>query len=154
MIVSIFTSLETAAPMTSHESIEAVTQTGLSGDRYATGKGFYTGVVEWDAHVTFIEEEPFLSLAVSRGLQIDPKELRRNIVTRGVDLESLIGREFQIGERAIFRGRKAWPPCSHIVKLSGRKEIFQYLAKQTGIGADVLVGGVIRVGDVIQILPK
>ncbi len=154
MIVAIFTALETIAPMRSHESIEAIAGKGIAGDRYATGKGFYTGVPEWDAHVTLIQEEPFTALAASHGVQMDPRELRRNILTRGTDLDSLVGRNFQIGEQAVFRGRKAWPPCSHIVKLSGRVEIFKYLAKQTGIGADVLVGGTIRVGDAIQVLAK
>ncbi len=152
MIISILTSQETVAPMIGHQCIEAIAGKGLSGDRYATGKGFYAGVIEWDAHVTLIQEEPFSALAMNHGVQIEPKELRRNIVTRGVDLRSLIGRDFQIGDRAIFRGRKAWPPCSHIVKLSGRREIFHFLAEQTGIGVDVLVGGTIRVGDVIRML--
>jgi hypothetical protein len=138
MVISLFTSPGTAAPMTRHESIEAVAGVGLAGDRYATGKGFYSGVSEWDAHVTLIAMEPFVDLAEMHGVQIEPEVLRRNIVTRGVDLNALIGREFRIGEQAVFRGRKAWPPCSHIVKLSGRTEIFQYLAKQTGIG---VVGG-------------
>ena len=139
--------------MTMHQSIEAIASQGLSGDRYATGKGFYTGVTEWDAHVTLIEEEPFTSLAAMHDVHIDPKELRRNIVTRGIDLASLVGRDFRIGDQAIFHGRKLWPPCTHIVKLSGKREIFQHLARQTGIGVDVLVGGSIRVGDAIHILP-
>ena len=151
MVISISTAPETGAPTIRHQSIEAIAGKGLEGDRYATGKGFYTGVIEWDAHLTLMEEEPFTSLATSHGVEIDPNILRRNIVTRGTDLRSLIGREFQVGERAVFRGRKAWPPCSHIVKLSGRKEIFQYLAEQTGIGADVLVGGPIKVGDEIRL---
>jgi MOSC domain-containing protein YiiM len=122
---------------------------GLAGDRYATGKGFYSGMSEWDAHVTLIQQEPFELLAAEHGVQLDPKELRRNLVTRGVNLYSLIGREFRIGEQVVLRARKAWPPCAHIVKFSGRTEIFKYLAKQCGIGADVLVGGTIRVGDPI-----
>ena len=154
MVASIFTSSETTAPVISHQSIEAIAEKGLLGDRYATGKGFYTGVVEWDAHVTLIEEEPFSALAATHGVHIDPMELRRNIVTRGTNLNALIGRSFRIGEQAVFRGRKAWPPCSHIVKLSGKREIFQYLARQTGIGVDVLVGGTFHVGDAVQILPN
>lgn len=154
MVVAIFTSEETTAPMTGHQSIEAIAGKGLSGDRYATGKGCYTGVIEWDAHVTLIQEEPFVSLTANHGVRIDPKDLRRNILTRGTDLCSLIGRDFRIGDQAVFRGRKAWPPCSHIVKLSGRREIFQYLASQTGIGVDVVAGGVIHVGDRIQLLPR
>ncbi len=154
MIVAIFTSVDTKAPVTGHQSIEAIAGKGLSGDRYATGKGFYSGVTEWDAHVTLIQEEPFISLAADHGVQIDPKDLRRNLLTRGTDLSSLVGRDFRIGDQAVFRGRKAWPPCSHIVKFSGRREIFQYLANQTGIGADVVAGGVIHIGDRIQLLPE
>src|SRR4051812_15389418 len=120
MVISISTAPETGAPTISHQTIEAIAGKGLDGDRYATGKGFYTGVIEWDAHLTLMAEEPFTSLAASRAVQIDPNALRRNIVTRGIDLQSLIGCEFQIGEHAICRGRKAWPPCTHIVNLSGR----------------------------------
>jgi MOSC domain-containing protein YiiM len=82
---------------------------------------------------------------------LEPKELRRNLVTRGIDLNSLIGRRFRIGDQVVLRGRKPWPPCAHIVKLSGRTEIFKYLSKQSGIGADVLAGGMIQVGDPIAL---
>ena len=152
VIVAIYTSPESMQPTQSHERIEAIRNEGLWGDRYATGKGFYSGVVEWDAHVTLIEHEPFDQLEASQCVQISPELLRRNFVTRGVALASLIGRDFQVGESAVFHGRKVWPPCSHIVNFSGRVEIFKYLAKQTGIGADVLVGGPIRVGDPIELL--
>lgn len=154
MVVSIFTSEESSAPMIGHEWIEAIAAKGLTGDRYATGKGFYTGVPEWDAHVTLIEEEPFASLAALHDVHIDPKELRRNIITRKVDLRSFVGHDVRIGDQSVLRIRKEWPPCSHVVKLSGRREIFQYLAKQTGIGADVIIGGVMRVGDTIQVVSR
>lgn len=152
MLAAIFISLESAAPMEALESAKAIATKGLAGDRYATGRGFYTGVVEWDAHVTLVASEPFAELEKQHGIKLDPAALRRNLVTKGVDLESLIGAEFRIGEQAVFRGRKAWPPCSHIVKLSGRTEIFEYLARQCGIGADVLLGGTIRRGDRIVVL--
>ncbi|MES2708613.1 MAG: MOSC domain-containing protein [Verrucomicrobiota bacterium] len=154
MIAAILTSPESNAPMSSHPDIEALAGAGLSGDRYATGKGFYTGVAEWDAHVTLIQREVFETLAAEHGVEIGPADLRRNLITTDIDLNSLIGRDFQIGEKAVFHGRKAWPPCTHIVQQSGRREIFQYLARQTGIGADVLVSGTIRVGDTIQLLSK
>jgi len=149
MILEILTSPKSEEPTRSLESIEVVAGKGLVGDRYATGKGFYSGVVEWDAHVTLIAREPFDALKSTHGVDLEPRVLRRNLVTSGIDLDSLIGREFQIGVQAVFRGRKAWPPCAHIVKFSGRKEIFQFLARQSGIGADVLIGGTIHVGDPI-----
>jgi MOSC domain-containing protein YiiM len=138
-------------PMVSHEVIDVIANVGIAGDRYATGQGFYTGVSEWDAHVTLIQQEPFDILAAEHGVSIEPGELRRNLVTRGIDLDALIGRRFRIGGQAVLRGRKAWPPCAHIVKHSGRVEIFKFLARQCGIGADVLVSGTIRVGDPIVV---
>ena len=154
MLLTILTSSASKQPIESHGCIDVIANTGLAGDRYATGKGFYSGMSEWDAHVTLIQQEPFDLLAAEHGVQLDPKELRRNLVTRGVNLYSLIGREFRIGEQVVLRARKPWPPCAHIVKLSGRTEIFKYLAKHCGIGADVLVGGTIRVGDAIVVADR
>ena len=151
MLVAILTSSESAAPMESHGKIEVVAGKGLAGDRYTTGKGHYSGVVQWDAHVTLVAEEPF-SEAARQGVALMPVVLRRNLVTRGIDLKALIGREFRVGDEVVLRGRKAWPPCSHVVKLSGRTEIFRYLAGGTGIGADALVGGMIRLGDRVEVL--
>lgn len=151
MLAAILTSPASLEPVTSHESIEVVAGVGLAGDRYATGKGFYSGMTEWDAHVTLIQQEAFDRLLVEHGVQLSPNELRRNLVTRGVNLDILLGRDFRIGERVLLRTRKLWPPCAHIVKCSGRVEIFKYLGKQCGIGASVLVGGTIRVGDPIVV---
>jgi MOSC domain-containing protein YiiM len=110
MLVAILTSPASALPVISHESIEVAADVGLANDRYATGHGFYSGVSEWDADVTLIQQEPFEVLAAEHGLHIDPKELRRNLVTRGIDLSSLIGRRFRIGGDVVLRCRKLWPP--------------------------------------------
>jgi MOSC domain-containing protein YiiM len=154
MLDAILTSIQSEAPMQDHPRIEAIAGQGLAGDRYATGKGFYTGVKVWDAHVTLIEREAFDHLATNDGVVFDPAELRRNLITRGVELESLIGKTFKIGDQAVFRGRKAWPPCMHLAKLSGRREILRCFASQGGIGADVVVGGQISVGDPILLLSE
>ncbi|MFO0952357.1 MAG: hypothetical protein U0835_14655 [Isosphaeraceae bacterium] len=148
MLAQIITSPASGQPIVGHDSAILIPGAGIAGDRYATGRGFYSGVKEWDGHVTLIRLEPFEALA-AQGVAIDPRDLRRNLVTRGIDLASLIGRRFRVGNEAILRGRKAWPPCVHIVKQSGRTEIFKFLSKDSGIGADVLVGGKIRVGDPI-----
>lgn len=153
MLIGIFTALERGQPMSAHESIEVI-PTGLSGDRYATGKGFYSGDTDWDAHVTLIQQEPFDELLAQHGMTIAPRDLRRNLVTKNISLKWLIGQDFQVGETVVLRGRKAWPPCKHIIDLTGRGEAINYLAKQCGIGADVLVGGTIRVGDAIFALGK
>jgi MOSC domain-containing protein YiiM len=149
MIVRIYSAPKSNVEMISYRSCQAIADKGLEGDRYALGTGFYSGVAEWDAHITLMQIEPLESLAAAHDCHLDPKVLRRNLITRGVDLSSLIGRQFRVGPAVVLRGRKAWPPCSHIVKQSGRKEIFQYLARDTGIGADIVVGGTISLGDAI-----
>ena len=150
-IVRIFAGPATGQDLTAYRSRLAIASKGLEGDRYALGTGFYSGVSEWDAHVTLIQMEPLEMLGQDHGGTLDPKTLRRNLVTRGIDLSSLIGREFRVGPEAVLRGRKLWPPCTHLVKQSGRPEIFKHLARDCGIGADILIGGLITLGDNIEL---
>ena len=152
MIHSIYTSPRTEAPQQSHQSIEAIAGQGLAGDRYSTGKGHYSGVKEWDAHVTLMDRGPFLRLQADHDIEVDPALLRRNLLTESIDLNLLIDKTFQVGDEVILKTRKLWPPCTFIVEQTGRKEIFEFLAKSTGIGASVLQGGTIQVGDSIKIL--
>ena len=77
--------------------------------------------------------------------------LRRNLVTSGINLESLIGHDFQCGD-AILRGTKRFPPCAHLAYLVGDRNVLKYLAHSGGIGAEVIQGGVIRVGDGIALV--
>ncbi len=151
MLNAILTSPASLEPVICHESIEVIAGIGLAGDRYATGKGFYSGMSEWDAHVTLIQQEVFDWVKSEHGVELHPRELRRNLVTRGVNLYTLLQHDFRIGDQVVLRARKLWPPCAHIVKFSGRVEIFKYLGKHCGIGASVLVGGTIRVGDAIVV---
>lgn len=153
LLTAILTSPASKMPIVTHETAEVIANVGIRGDRYATGQGFYSGVSEWDAHVTLIQQEPFDELAARHGIDLRPGELRRNLVTCGIELGSLVGKRFRIGGQVILRGRRAWPPCAHIVKHSGRIEIFKFLARQCGIGADVLISGTIRVGDPIVVEP-
>ncbi|MBI1325910.1 MOSC domain-containing protein [bacterium] len=151
-LLTILTSEETGRPMTSHESVELIAGQGIAGDRYATGRGYYSGVTEWDAQITLIEQEPFDSQDLTKGQKVDPEDLRRNLVTTGVDLTRLIGVRFRIGDTAVLRGTKLWPPCSYIVRSTGKPEIFTKIGRKSGIGAEVLVSGPIRAGDPIVIL--
>ena len=152
MIRSIFTSEKTGAGLKFHNSASLIAGKGIEGDRYATGKGLYSRVKKWDANLTIIAEEPFLKLKEEKGIFVDPKDLRRNIIVKDVDLSSIVGKEFKIGEEAICLGRDYWPPCAYIVEQTGRKEIFKHLARHCGIGVTVLKGGKIKRGDKIELL--
>ena len=152
MIRAIFTSEKSDALLKFHNSVNLLKGKGIEGDRYATGKGLYSGIKKWDANITIIAEEPFLELKREKGIFIDPKDLKRNIIVKGVELSKLVGAEFKIGEEVICFGRDYWPPCKYIVEKTGRKEIFKYLAMHCGIGATVIRGGKIKRGDTFNLI--
>jgi MOSC domain-containing protein YiiM len=69
-------------------------------------------------------------------------------VTRGVALNHFIDREFAVGD-AVFRGARLCEPCGHLEKLTV-KGIVRGLIHRGGLRAEVVRGGIIRVGDVIS----
>jgi MOSC domain-containing protein YiiM len=150
-VISILTAPTKGEPMVPSESIEAVTGKGLAGDRYALGTGVYSGDPAWDAEVTLIQQEAIDSINAEHDAAFTPEMLRRNLVTRNIDIQELYGREFKIGS-ATFRGVKDWPPCSYIAKLNNSAELPKYFARCAGIGAIVVTSGTIRAGDEIELL--
>lgn len=150
-IVRIWISPSTGEPTASVEEIEAIENKGLVGDRYYLGKGYYTGDKVWDAHVTLIEQEAHDAASSQVAEPFATDCLRRNVVTQGIDLMSLIGSQFQIGD-AIFEGTKFWPPCSYINSLNPGRDVLKKFAKSSGIGANVVRSGIFRVGDEIRTL--
>ena len=74
----------------------------------------------------------------------------RNIVTRNVPLNHLVGKEFTIGEVRI-RGIRLCEPCDHLQKLTGKK-VLKGLIHRGGLRAQILTKGTIRVGDKIQVI--
>jgi hypothetical protein len=123
------------------EAVVAVAGQGLEGDRYLAGTGtFPPGHLPGGA-LTLIEAEVCESFAPL----LEPGEHRRNIVTRGIDLNALVGHEFTIGE-ARCRGVRLCEPCTVADGYSSRS-ILRPLVHRGGLRADILVGGLIRVGD-------
>src|SRR5438067_2390434 len=86
---------ETPIPV---ERAEAVAGAGLAGDRYAIGAGTYSNGPKSGRQVTLIEAEAIDELASAHGLKLPAAAARRNLVTRGVNLTSLIGCAFSIGD--------------------------------------------------------
>ena len=151
-IQSIYIARAKSEPMIQLDGCEMIAGKGIAGDRYADGKGFYSGVKEWDAHVTLIEGEAIDAVNTGSDEVITPEMLRRNLVTDDIRLDSLVGKPFKIGENVVLEGRKKWPPCRYIVKLNDKPEILKYFAYAGGIGANVIVGGSIKTGDQIELI--
>jgi MOSC domain-containing protein YiiM len=130
------------------KEVQAIAGCGLQGDRYCKRTGYWTGVDECEA--TFIQAEHLDEIAQTTQLRVHHGEHRRNIVTRGINLETLRGKQFQVGE-AIFEYDRPRPPCSYIEGLT-QPGMTRALVRRGGICVRVVRSGAIRVGDAIGVL--
>jgi hypothetical protein len=127
------------APMELVDEAQAVAGRGLTGDRYFVAAGTFSNPYSDGHELTLIEAE------VVDGLGLPPEEARRNVVTRGIDLNALVGRRFRVGEAECV-GRRLCEPCAHLQRLT-HPGILRDLVHRGGLRADIVSGGAIRVGD-------
>jgi MOSC domain-containing protein YiiM len=143
-VESIYIASDAAAPTHSVKAARAVPGSGLEGDRYALGVGTFSKPLP-DRELTLIEVEAIEALKREYNFELAPGAARRNLVTRGVALNHLVGTDFQIGDVKI-RGIRLCEPCEHLQRLTGG-EIIKGLAHRGGLRAQILTEGTIRVGD-------
>jgi MOSC domain-containing protein YiiM len=132
------------APVRPLEAVDAVAGVGLAGDRNHREGGDSPG-----RDLTLIEAEEIEQLARNHGIDLAPGETRRNITTRGIRLNDLVGKEFWIGE-VLARAVKINEPCQYLQDLVG-KPILKPLAHRAGIRADLLTDGRISIGDRVEV---
>ncbi len=138
-------------PMRSAETVRAVPGFGLEGDRYFTGQGtFSPNPRKPDFELTLIEQEEIERFATESQRTFTAASARRNIVTKGVRLNDLAGREFLIGEVRV-RGIRLCEPCSHLARISF-PETLKGLVHRGGLRAQILTEGILRVGDSIRVI--
>ncbi|MBI4540203.1 MAG: MOSC domain-containing protein [Gemmatimonadetes bacterium] len=147
-IVSIHITPAAGAAIRSVAEARAVPGKGLEGDRYATGTGFYSGNPRGHDEITLIEVETIEALARDHAITIGPGDARRNLVTRGVALNHLVGREFRVGEVRL-RGLRLCEPCGHLESLT-QPGVKSALVHRGGLRAQLLTEGTIRAGDPVQ----
>jgi len=132
-------------PMRRLERATLVAGVGIEGDRYATRTGKYSAKHHIDRQITLIEAETLDALARDFGIDLSPAEHRRNLTTRGVPLNHLVGRYFRLGECVLFGGRLN-VPCRYLEDLVGKK-VFKPLLNRSGLNCRIVVGGVLRAAD-------
>jgi len=147
-LVSIFVSPKAGMPMESRESARAVPGSGLEGDRYFDGVGYWSNHPGEGREVTLIEIEAIEALAREKNIEIPPELARRNLVTRGVPLNHLVGREFQVGSVRLM-GKRLCEPCQYLEALT-TKGVLTGLLHRGGLRADIVLGGTIRIGDAVS----
>jgi len=120
---------------------EVVASVGIIGDRYAAHLGHWSDPKWPDQELTLVEGE------VADAMEIDAGLLRRNIVTRGIRLDDLLGRTVHIGD-AVIIGIRRCDPCGYLDGLT-RPGLARALAGRGGVRAHILQGGQIHVADQI-----
>lgn len=148
-VVSIHLARAGGAPVQEVAEVRAVAGKGLDGDRYSNGSGTYSRPRhDPAAEATLIESEALEALKRDHDIELAPGSSRRNIMTRGIDLNQLVGREFTVGAVRL-RGIRLCEPCAHLQKLT-RAGVMRGLAHRGGLNAEILTDGTIRVGDMIE----
>jgi hypothetical protein len=132
------------------EVAQAVAGRGLAGDRYAAGAGTFTprGGERPGYDLTLMAAEVLDELTAA-GTSVDFAATRRNVLTRGIDINALVGRSFLIGD-VRCAGRRLCEPCVHLDRLSG-PGLLRPLIHQGGLRVDVLSDGEIRLGAPIRL---
>lgn len=144
-VEAVFIAARGSEPMKRVQEVRAVPG-GLEGDRYLMRTGYWTSVDECE--VTMIEAEALDE--ISDSVAVGNGEHRRNIVTRGVSLRELAGKQFRIGE-ALLAFERPRPPCRYIESLTEPGMTRALAARRGGICVRVVEEGVIRVGDLIEV---
>lgn len=135
-------------PMRAVEQVHAVPGAGLESDRYATRKGQYSDHPGTAHDLTLIEAEIVESLTEEEGISLDLGQTRRNVTTRGIRLNDLVGRRFSVGN-VLCDGVRLCEPCDYLAGLIG-KPVLRPLVHRAGLRAVIVTEGEIRVGDEVS----
>ena len=130
------------------ERVVIVPGRGIEGDRYFDGRGSFSRWPGEGRAVTFIEAEAIDAILREHNVDLRDGRSRRNIVVSGGGLMELNGKKFRIGE-VVLRGARECAPCRHLERLLG-DELMESMKGRGGLRANVVEGGTIRVGDVIE----
>ncbi|MGY1723295.1 MOSC domain-containing protein [Blastococcus sp. SYSU DS0533] len=147
-LLEIWSTHEAAAPLRRMPSARLLPGVGLEGDRYALGGGTWARYPNLEKQLTLVDRDDVTAVAAEVGGEFSTADTRRNLVTTGVDLPSLVGRWFAVGDALLF-GVKRCPPCTHLERLTGLK-LVKAMVHRGGINAAVFGGAVIAEGAVVR----
>ncbi|MCB1736403.1 MAG: MOSC domain-containing protein [Gammaproteobacteria bacterium] len=141
---------DSGADMRAVSEIEAIVGRGLEGDRYADGKGHWR--LTDGCEVTLVSAEALRQAEQRSGVPLSNGAHRRNLVVSGIALEALRRHVLKIGE-VQFAFHKLRPPCAYLDRVA-RPGSAKALKGAGGVGLRVIRGGVLRVGDTVEVLTQ
>ncbi len=125
-------------------SIEVKADKGIVGDRH------FSDFNDPYCQLSLIESENIDYYNTKYGLNIPHIDFRRNIVTKKIELNNLIGKKFLIGEVEV-EGVDLCRPCKHLTQMLNQENILKEFLKRGGIRCRILTSSKISVGDKIEI---
>jgi MOSC domain-containing protein YiiM len=123
-------------------SVRARAGRGLEGNRY-----FFDGKAPSGTALTLIAAEAVEAMEREHGISIETRESRRNVVTRGIDVNELVGKRFRVGDVECL-GVELCEPCRDLEQMT-QPGIIKGLLHRGGLNADILSDGEISVGDAV-----
>jgi MOSC domain-containing protein YiiM len=147
-VAAIYVAPAEGKPMEERGEVQALAGVGLEGDRYALLAGKFSRPADLSKQaVTLIEREAIEAAREEYGVELDEAETRRNLVTEGVPVNHLLGKEFTVGGIRM-RGDELAEPCTYLESLT-RDGVRLALIHRGGLRAEILDDGPIRVGDAV-----
>jgi MOSC domain-containing protein YiiM len=133
------------------QRVLAIPGRGLDGDRhFFTGPGVQS---KRDRELTLIATEALEALDAEHGIKLTAAESRRNLGTRGIDLNALEGRRFRVGDIEC-EGIELCEPCRRLERLTQKRGVIRGLVHRGGLRAAILSEGEIAVGDEVAAVPE
>ena len=125
-------------------SIKVLANQGIVGDRH------FNEFNDPYNQITLIESENIDYYNIKYGLNIPYKDFRRNIITKGIKLNDLVGKRFKIG-KVELEGIDLCRPCKHLSEILDQDNIIKEFLRRGGLRCQILTSSTIEVGDKINI---
>tara|TARA_B100001057_G_scaffold499686_1_gene611297 strand:+ start:106 stop:546 length:441 start_codon:yes stop_codon:yes gene_type:complete len=125
-------------------SIDVLANKGILGDRH------FQEFNDPFNQLSLIESENIDYYNTKYGLNIPYKDFRRNIITKGIKLNDLVGKKFQIGKVDV-EGIDLCRPCRHLCEVLNQDNIIKEFLRRGGLRCQILSSYSIEVGNKIKI---
>jgi MOSC domain-containing protein YiiM len=146
-VLALFTAPNAQAPMQSVAEAQLEAGKGIVGDRYYLEIGTFSEKLRGtpDSEVTLVESEEIERFNQTQGLTLGFGDIRRNIITRDIRLNDLVGQHFQVGD-VVLEGLRLCEPCAHLASIV-TSTVLPGLVHRAGLRARIVSGGRVRTGD-------
>ena len=150
IVESLFLAPQQDAPVQQQTSLQVLAGQGIRGDRYFLSQAPLSGTpaANRKEDLTLIDAAQLEHFNEHFGLRIPHGDFRRNIITRGIDLNALVGKRFRVGT-ALCEGMELCEPCSKLARTVSR-QVLPHLVHRAGLRAAIIESGDIEPGDTIE----